>query len=160
MKKWLPALVGLLILVGCVFGARAFIQHSLEENLTTEVVSFAFSATSPVAGQVAVEMQVHNGTRFAGRFERLEGELRVADRPIDWHLSGMQPGDPVAGGETKTLVVTVPLGTADVIGTAAVGILTGRVEATFSGAIVVSAYGLEVPVRVEDRRALTLWERR
>ena len=159
MKTWLPALIGLLFLVACLFGARWYVQQQLTGNVTAEVVAFGFTATSPTTGRVELKLDVANPTKLKGRFERLDGTLSVGGRTFDWTLDGLQPGDTILGGEIRTITVVVPLTAADVIGTAATGILTGRVEASFRGRLVASAFGIEVEVPVNDERRLTLWRR-
>ena len=159
MKTWVPALVGLLFLLACLYGARAYVQKQLTDQVTAEVTSFGFQTTSPTTGRVEVRVDVRNPTKLNGRFERLDGTLMVAGRSYVWTLDGLQPGDGIGAGQTRTVTVLVPLTLADVVGTAATGILTGRVEASFRGAVVASALGIEVEVPVDEQRRLSLWRR-
>jgi hypothetical protein len=159
MKKWLPALLGLLFCVACIFGARMYVQQVLTEDLEVDVVSLTFSAQTMTTGEISIEMRVRNPTRLPGTFEGLDGQLRVAGRPFDHSLRVLQPGDRIGPGETKVLVVVVPLTAADVIGTAVGGILTGKVEASFQGEVVVSAFGVEVSAPVSETRSISLWRR-
>ena len=159
MKRLLPILVGLAVLAGCLYWARGYVEDSLEQNLRTEVTAITFRATSLTAGQLIATVGVHNDTRLAGSFEELTGTLRIADRPVDWTMAGLQPGDRVLGGESRELTVTVDLNAADAIGTAAAGLLTGKVEVSFEGELVLSALSMEARVPVSDRRTLSLWAR-
>lgn len=159
MKAWVPAVVGLLFLLACLWGARVYVEKQLTDNLTAEIVAFGFTATSPTSGLVEVKVEVRNPTKLKGTFERLDGTLSVADRTYDWSLDGLQPGDRIAGGETRSVTVAVPLTLGDVLGTAATGLLTGKVDASFHGALVASSFGVEVEVPVSQERRLSLWRR-
>jgi len=159
VRSWLPALVGLIVLVLCLVGARFWVQHQLEENLTAEIVSFGFVASSPTTGRVEVKVEVRNPTKLRGTFEGLEGTLIVAGRSYDWSLEGLQPGDRIDGGQTRAVTMVVPLTLGDVLGTAATGILTGKVDASFQGTLVAGAFGIDVAVPVSEQRRLSLWAR-
>lgn len=159
MKAWIPALVGLLFLVACAWGGYAWIDKQLSGNVTAEVVSFGFTSTSPTTGRVELKLEVRNPTKLKGTFKRLDGTLTVADRSYEWTLDGLQPGDRIAAGEVRTVTVVVPLTLGDVLGTAATGLLTGRVEASFHGTLVAAAFGIKVEIPVSEERRLTLWRR-
>jgi hypothetical protein len=159
MKNLLPALLGLAFLFACLWGARIWVERQLTDQVSAEVVSFKFAPTSATTGRVEVKLEVRNPTKLKATFKGLDGTLSVADQGYAWTLDGLQPGDRLAAGQTRAVTMLVPLTLSDVMGTAATGILTGRVEASFTGTLVASAFGVEVELPLTEQRRLSLWRR-
>ena len=159
MKGWLFALIGVLFLAGVAWGGSWYVERQITENFAVEVTGFTFQAASATTGRVELSLEIENPTRLPGRFKGLAGTLTVAGRAFDWSLEGLQPGDRLDPGQKRTMRVVVPLTVGDVLGTAAAGILTGKVDVTFQGVLVAGAFGIYPEVPIAEERRLSLWKR-
>ena len=157
MRRFLPILVGLLVLGLSAYGCYRYARHQIRHGITVEVRSAGTQLGADGAlALVELGLEVTNRSVFTGRYEGIEGTLEVAGQTLPWTVEGIEVGDEVRGGEAVDLTVEVELSLTQVVAMGWTVMWTRKVEISFVGDVEVSALGIEVKVPVEDQRTLSL----
>lgn|GEM_PF-3666972 len=156
MKRALIALAVVGLLGAAAFVGQGQVEAEVARSLQTELIGVELNA-GPDGSTVEAIVRITNGSRFAGSFESLAGDVVVGKVQLPWTLSGLEPGAVIEPGAQRAITVSVPVDGPLLLQLGVGAVLRGGVELRFDGTLVVGVFGvLRVPVEVHDARKFSL----
>jgi hypothetical protein len=127
-----------------------------EEVLTVDIqrVRVAGDLRDGLGMEVLVDITSHHPGVLT--YRQLRGSLEIQGRPVEYEIVGVEPGDRIRGGDTRTVVVMVDVNLVDLLGSTAGALVGGVAIVEFMGTLDVTVRGARGRVPVKLHREVRL----